>query len=275
MTSKWIKVSNASTDPTAGMHNSKYGKSKWCPTFVKRIGSGSVSLVDILSFMLLQVVLQSRSRRKEQKRSSFLKFEPRKTQYHVFYVSQRFQTSLLPGLGEDHIVDLLFILGQFEPMHLAFPVRQTHLKQSTFTSDFILQKPGITLKIDGVRWREITDHPPSTPHLCLYPIGFLTADYLTRGFPAASVSSLVRLSRRLLVRMLSLSLPLLEPSSTWAFHSLNSSKGEQCRNLMNTVRNLYWTDINSDFQPVIHPGHSCSSRSRRVKRTAEGTWNNK
>lgn len=53
----------------------------------------------------------------------------------------------------------------------------------------------------------------------------------TSGFPVESSWSLVLRSRRVLVRMLSLSLPLLEPLSTWAFHSLYSSNGEQRRNL--------------------------------------------
>lgn len=55
----------------------------------------------------------------------------------------------------------------------------------------------------------------------------------TSGFPVESSWSLVRRSRRFRVRMLSLSLPLLEPLSTWAFHSLYSSNGEQRRNLHN------------------------------------------
>lgn len=53
----------------------------------------------------------------------------------------------------------------------------------------------------------------------------------TSGWPVLSRWSLVRRSSRVLVRMLSRSLPLLEPLSTWAFHSLYSSNGEQRRNL--------------------------------------------
>lgn len=73
----------------------------------------------------------------------------------------------------------------------------------------------------------------------------------TSGFPVESSWFLVRRSRRLLVRMLSLSLPLLEPLSTWAFHSLYSSNGEQRRNLTDRQTQMvsraarYWrkTDI--------------------------------
>lgn len=61
-------------------------------------------------------------------------------------MSDRFQATVLPGLGKDHIVHRLLILGQFQPMHLAFPARQRHLKQSTFRSEFILQKPGLTVR---------------------------------------------------------------------------------------------------------------------------------
>lgn len=61
-------------------------------------------------------------------------------------MSQRFQTTQLPGLGKDYIIHRLFIRGQFEPMHLAFPIRQSHLKQSTFKPEFILQKPGFAVR---------------------------------------------------------------------------------------------------------------------------------
>lgn len=39
---------------------------------------------------------------------------------------------MLPGLGKDHIINSLFILGQFESMHLEDPIRKRHLKHSTF-----------------------------------------------------------------------------------------------------------------------------------------------
>lgn len=46
--------------------------------------------------------------------------------------SGRWLTVVLPGLGEDHIVYSLFILGQFESMHLAGPIRKRNLKHSIF-----------------------------------------------------------------------------------------------------------------------------------------------
>lgn len=73
----------------------------------------------------------------------------------------------------------------------------------------------------------------------------------TRGFPVVSSWSLVRRSSRVLVRMLSLSLPLLEPLSTWAFHSLYSSKGAQRRNLMNKNKNKIWFQNNSYFMEAF------------------------
>lgn len=54
--------------------------------------------------------------------------------YSIFSVLNRYdslQSTLLPGLGKDHIIHCLFILRQFQPMHLAFPARQNHLKQTT------------------------------------------------------------------------------------------------------------------------------------------------
>lgn len=112
-----------------------------------------------------------------------------------------------------------------------------------------------------LKWREIKGQTPPTPHVW---VGFLSSGHPTRGFPVTSVWSLVRLSRRLLVRMLSLSLPLLEPLSTWAFHSLNSSNGEQRRNLTDgstwkeafnctdaVHSNFPWGSFSSHYCPVM------------------------
>lgn len=120
-----------------------------------------------------------------------------------------------------------------------------------------VQKPGLTVR----RFKGENDVrlQITHPHVCVKEIRFLTADYFTRGFPAASSWSLVRLSRRLLVRRLSLSLPLLEPLSTWAFHSLNSSNGEQCRNLPD--RWTQWVFL-SLFLKVS-------------RESVEGNWSNK
>lgn len=56
-------------------------------------------------------------------------------------------------------------------------------------------------------------------------------EVLTKGLPAESSWSFVLCNKRLLVKRLSLSPPFLVLLSTWYFHTLYSSKGEQCRNL--------------------------------------------
>ena len=54
---------------------------------------------------------------------------------------------------------------------------------------------------------------------------------ITRGLPTESSWSFVLRSKRLLVRILNRSPPFFEPLSTWLFHRLKSSNGEQRRNL--------------------------------------------
>lgn len=56
-------------------------------------------------------------------------------------------------------------------------------------------------------------------------------DVITKGLPDESSWSLVLRSKRLLVKIINLSPPFLVLLSTWLFHTLNSSKGEQRRNL--------------------------------------------
>lgn len=64
-------------------------------------------------------------------------------------------------------------------------------------------------------------------------------EVLTKGLPAESSWSLVLCSKRLLVKRLSLSPPFLVLLSTWYFHTLYSSKGEQRRNLWQEGRKLH------------------------------------
>lgn len=54
---------------------------------------------------------------------------------------------------------------------------------------------------------------------------------ITKGLPVQSSWSFVLLSKRLLVKIVNRSPPFFEPLSTWLFHRLNSSNGEQRRNL--------------------------------------------
>lgn len=70
------------------------------------------------------------------------------------------------------------------------------------------------------------DHIPSQASL---GIG---RNLVTRGLPVESSWSFVLLSKRLLVKMLNRSPPFIEPLSTWLFQRLNSSNGEQRRNLL-------------------------------------------
>lgn len=71
-------------------------------------------------------------------------------------------------------------------------------------------------------------HPPSwPPHI--HPGTSVSG--VTKGLPVESSWSFVLLSKRLLVKIFNRSPPFFEPLSTWLFHSLNSSNGEQRRNL--------------------------------------------
>lgn len=64
-------------------------------------------------------------------------------------------------------------------------------------------------------------------------------EVLTKGLPAESSWSLVLRSKRLLVKRLSLSPPFFVLLSTWYFHTLYSSKGEQRRNLQQEGSRLH------------------------------------
>lgn len=68
-------------------------------------------------------------------------------------------------------------------------------------------------------------HPPSQP-----PPGTHVGG-ITKGLPVESSWSLVLRSKRLLVKIFNRSPPFFEPLSTWLFQRLNSSNGEQRRNL--------------------------------------------
>lgn len=123
-------------------------------------------------------------------------------------------------------------------MHLGSPIRKRHLKQNCFSIwlYFVIKhtlpeanryfttiklKNKQTLNSECISWCATRKTDVHGVCVCVS----------TSGFPLASSWSLVRRSSRVLVRMLSRSLPLLEPLSTWAFHSLYSSNGEQRRNL--------------------------------------------
>lgn len=66
----------------------------------------------------------------------------------------------------------------------------------------------------------------------------MKGEVLTKGLPAESSWSLVLRNKRLLVKRLSLSPPFSVLLSTWYFHTLYSSKGEQRRNLKQEERRL-------------------------------------